>query len=72
MPEKETHAPKDPISALNLALERERHAFNLYSTLRDSVEDDAVKRLMTWLANEEKTHIQKIQDELDQHFYREN
>ncbi|NIO16861.1 MAG: hypothetical protein GTN70_07665 [Deltaproteobacteria bacterium] len=55
----------DPSAVLFDALEREKWAYKKYREAAERFEDESVKELFRFLAEEEKKHIQMIQDEID-------
>jgi rubrerythrin len=55
----------DPKEVLHDALEREKWAYRKYKEAVEKFEDEKVKELFRFLAEEEKKHIQMIQDEID-------
>jgi rubrerythrin len=61
----------DPSEALFEALEREKWAYRKYSEAVEKFEDEEVKELFRFLAEEEKKHVKMIQDELDREVYKE-
>ncbi len=66
-PDELSHLP----DALNLALEREKLAYEFYLKAANKVEDAGVKTLFTQLAKEEKGHIARIQAVIDREIMRD-
>lgn len=58
--------------ALRLAMNKEKAAFKLYSTLADRVENTNLKKLFALLAIEESKHKLRFEVEYDEHVLREN
>lgn len=58
--------------ALILAMKREKAAFLLYQDLAGILQDPAMQRLFTNLANEEAKHKMHFEVEYDKHFLSEN
>ncbi len=61
----------DPSEALFTALEREKWAYKKYKEAVEKFDEGEVKELFRFLAEEEKRHVQMIQDELDKEVYKE-
>ncbi len=61
----------DPSEALHKALEREKWAYKRYREAAEQFDDEEIKELFRFLAEEEKKHIQMIQDELDKEVFKE-
>ena len=61
----------DPSEALFKALEREKWAYKKYSEAVEKFEEEEIKELFSFLAEEEKKHIKMIQDELDKEVFKE-
>lgn len=58
--------------AWQLAIRREKAAFEFYTQALEVVDDPALKSLFTYLAGEEKKHWTMLQDEYDKHFMPDN
>jgi rubrerythrin len=61
-----------PIDVLRMALEKEKEAFAFYSEAAEKVNNPVTKSTLLEMAEEEKTHIKKIEGVLDRYFYRDN
>lgn len=55
----------DPTKVLHSALEKEKWAYKKYMEAVEKFDNEEVKELFRFLAEEEKKHIKMIQDELD-------
>ncbi len=58
--------------ALLLAMQAEKEAYRLYTSLALATDDPEIKQLLTGLANEEANHKLRFEIEYDQEFLREN
>jgi len=54
------------------AMKEEEKAFNFYSTLKDQFLDTELENLFSGLADEEKGHKIKLEDEYEEHFMQWN
>ena len=61
-----------PVDILRLALERERDAFQFYSEAAGVSTDPASKATFLEMAEEEKRHIQQLEEELDRWYQSDN
>jgi rubrerythrin len=51
------------VDALRLAIEKERGAHQYYSDAAERATNEASKKMFTWLANEEKGHLQLLESQ---------
>jgi rubrerythrin len=58
----------DPKEAIEIAIKREHEAYMFYSTHAELFDDDATREMFLFLAEEEKKHETKLQQELDDHY----
>jgi rubrerythrin len=58
----------DPKEALEIAIKRERAAHQFYAAHAELFEDEATREMFLFLAEEEKQHEAKLQQELDDHY----
>jgi len=61
-----------PVEILRLALEREKAAFQFYSEAAEVATDPASRVTFGTLADEEKRHIQRLEEELDRWYQSDN
>ncbi len=57
---------------LIFAMKRERKAYLFYRDMTESVNDPSARDVLTWLAGEEKTHLEKIEKIYDEKIQPEN
>jgi len=67
MPDKTT----DPQEAIEIAIKREREAYEFYSKHAELFDNDATRQMFLYLAGEEKKHEEKLQEELDNNYLSE-
>jgi len=58
--------------AWQMAIRREKAAFEFYTQALKVLKDPSMKSLFTYLAAEEKKHWTMLQDEFDKHFMPDN
>ena len=58
--------------AWQMAIRREKAAFEFYTQALEILKDPSMKSLFTYLAAEEKKHWTMLQDEFDKHFMPDN
>ncbi|MEW6758070.1 MAG: ferritin family protein [Acidobacteriota bacterium] len=61
-----------PVDILRMALEREKEAYAFYTEAAGLVKIPATRDALLEMAEEEKHHIQKIEEVLDRYFYQDN
>ncbi len=60
-----------PLEALQTAMKREIGAEEFYVKAAQSVEDESARKMFEFLAEEERKHQRRIQEEIDRHFLKE-
>jgi rubrerythrin len=61
-----------PTDILKLALEKEKQALDFYTSHAEKAADPALRTTFLEMAEEERGHIRKIEDELDRFFQPDN
>ncbi len=61
-----------PVDILRLALEREKEAHAFYTEAAGRVTLPATRDALLEMAEEERSHIRKIEEILDRYFYHDN
>lgn len=61
-----------PVDILRLALEREKEAHAFYAEAARLVTLPATREALLEMAEEERSHIHKIEEILDRYFYHDN
>lgn len=61
-----------PIEILRLAIEREKQSYKFYMQAAGDADHPATKSTLIELAEEEKSHITRLEDHLDKYFYTDN
>lgn len=61
-----------PVEILRMALEREKDAFRFYSEAAKVSTDPASQATFRAMAEEEKEHIQKLEEEIDRWYQNDN
>jgi len=61
-----------PVEILRMALEREKETFQFYSEAAKVSTDPASKVTFQAMADEEKRHIQQLEEELDRWYQSDN
>ena len=61
----------DPQEAIEIAIKREREAHEFYARHAELFDNDATRQMFLFLADEEKKHEQKLQEELDNNYLSE-
>jgi len=61
----------NPQEAIEIAIKREREAYEFYTRHADLFENEATKQMFRFLAEEEKKHEARLQEELDKNFLAE-
>ncbi|MEZ5360482.1 MAG: ferritin family protein [Candidatus Zixiibacteriota bacterium] len=61
----------DPIEALKLAIKREEAAYQFYKKHAEVFKNQATRQMFERLADEEIKHKERLQRELDDHYYTE-
>ncbi len=61
-----------PADILRMALEKEKDALRFYEEACAIVSHPAAKVTLQAMAEEERSHIRKIEEELDRFFYADN
>ena len=61
----------DPQEAIEVAIKREREAYEFYASHAELFENEATRQMFEFLAEEEKKHEMKLQEELDKNFLSE-
>lgn len=56
---------------LAVAAKREKNAYDFYTAVSEVAQDQAVKNLFAWLANEEMKHKQKVETLYEETVYKE-
>jgi rubrerythrin len=61
-----------PVEVLRLALEREKQALAFYTEAAEQCHHPAAKATFLEIAEEEKRHMRRIEEDLDRYFYQDN
>ena len=61
-----------PVEVLRLALEKEKQALAFYVEAAEQCHHPATKATFLEMADEEKGHIRRIEEDLDRYFYPDN
>jgi rubrerythrin len=61
----------DPQEAIEIAIKREHEAYEFYKSHAELFDNAATREMFMFLAEEEKKHEQKLQQELDDNFLKE-
>ncbi len=62
----------EPIEILRMALEREKEAYAFYTEAAKAANHPATRATLLEMAEEEKRHIQQLEDELDRFYTADN
>ena len=62
---------KSPIEVIRMALEREKTAVRDYTEYAKTAEEDSIRAMFLFLAEEEKKHVKLLQDEVEKEIYQE-
>ncbi len=62
----------EPVEILRMALEREKEAYAFYSEAAKAAKHPATKATLLEMAEEEKRHMQQLEEELDRFYTADN
>jgi len=61
-----------PVEVLRLALEKEKQALAFYMEAAEHCHHPATRATFLEMAEEEKSHMRRIEEDLDRYFYQDN
>lgn len=61
----------NPMDVMRMALDREKTAVRDYAEYAKTAEENSIREMFLFLAEEEKKHVKLLQDEIDKEINRE-